>query len=107
MWSAASDVIQGLGRDVGTVRPHHSTPVDEETSKERGVFERLEHGSVEPLGTIDRVFRSVVEHHMEPERTTGLGTNDGGQELHGLFSTKGSIASSVCPAFIFSQFAWR
>jgi hypothetical protein len=94
-----SDRIQGLWRDVGTVRPHDRAAVDEVPSKEVRGLERLEHGAFEPLRKVDSVFGTVVEDHAQPEATMMFSLDDAWEECHGFFSDSGALQAAAPPSF--------
>src|SRR4029077_16436609 len=99
-----SDFVERLGSNVRPLRPDHRATIDEEALEEVRVLERLEHRAVEPPAKVDGVFGAVIENHVDSKTAPVLCLDDAGQELHGFSSDSGSMLSSGCPAFIFSQF---
>src|SRR4030095_12664402 len=88
-------VIQGLGRDVGAVRPGHGATIQEELLKVQLVLERFEHWPHEPRLEVNAPLGAVVEGEVNPKVFLVLGVNDVRQKHHNdLAHSSGGIRSS-------------
>src|ERR1051325_3484589 len=74
--------VQGLGRDIGAVRPRYSAPVHEETAEVVQILQWLKHRSLEPRPEVDRSFGSIAKDDVDPIGPTVLSLGDARERTH-------------------------
>jgi hypothetical protein len=77
-----SGVVQSFRRYVGTVRPHDSATVKEETAEVVDALQGFEDWPVEPLLKVDGAFGVIVEREVNPKPPAILSPDYGWQERH-------------------------
>jgi hypothetical protein len=74
--------VKGLRRDIGTVRPDHSTSIHKELPEVCWVLEWLEDWTFQPWSEVNRPFRKVIEGEVDAKPTTIVSANHRWQKRH-------------------------
>ncbi len=95
-------LVEGFGSDIHAIWPRQSSSFNEELLEKLGVSQRFEYRTLEPLGNVNLLFRSVVKSRGDDKAAHMFGSNYLWQITH--TQSKGSIRFNGRPCSTFRQF---
>src|SRR5881396_3388290 len=94
--------VEGFGSNIHAIWPRQSSSFNEELLEELGVAQRFKYWTLEPLGDVNLLFRSVVKSCGDDKAAHMFGSDYLWQITH--TQSKGSIRFSGRPCSTFRQF---
>ena len=67
--------VEGFGSDIHAIWPRQSSSFNEELLEKLGVSQRFEYRTLEPLGDVNLLFRSVVKSRGDDKPAHMFGSN--------------------------------
>src|SRR5437762_9843525 len=74
--------MQGLGRDIGAVRPPYRATVHEEAAEVVQIPQWFKHRSLEPRPEVDRSLSPIAKDDVDPIRPTVRSLGDARERTH-------------------------